>query len=64
MSEQLSNLAIALALTAKHIDPVEYTIAKLLPSVNVLPGAPHSKKTIRARKRNRLAAKSRKRNRR
>ena len=59
-------LAAALALTAKHIEPMEPLVVPSLP-----PGAAratlthvsqHSKKVRRNRKRNKLAAKSRRRN--
>ena len=71
MSELSPALFAALALTSKHVEaesllaPVK--VSGLLPPsarVSVAHGSFHSKKVMRNRKRNKLAAKSRKRNRR
>ena len=69
MSELSPALLAALALTAKHVEPIEapaFLEDPLLPPsarVKAAHGSFHSKKVIRNRKRNKLAAKSRRRNR-
>ena len=56
----------ALALASTHIEPVELLSASAVRSLRAeaTPVSQYSKKVIRNRKRNKLAAKSRKRNRR
>ena len=58
-------LLAALAVAATHIEPVEAITASTVRNLRAkaVPCSPHSKKVIRNRKRNKLAAQSRKRNR-
>jgi len=57
-------LLAALAVAATHIEPVKATNLPPSARVSVAHGSFHSKKVRRNRKRNKLAAQSRKRNRR